>query len=66
LSPADGYADARVTAASVIATSDPATATQLLQGMTGDAAARVAARMGDKAKAAEMAVDPILKKQLGG
>ena len=66
IAPADGYVDARVTAAAVIAPRDPATARQLLDGMTGDGAARVLASMGDKAGAAAAASDPVMKKQLGG
>lgn len=66
IAPADGYVDARVTAAAVIAARDPATARQLLEGMTGDGAARVLASMGDKAGAAAVASDPVMKKQLGG
>jgi thioredoxin-like negative regulator of GroEL len=64
--PADGLSDAKVTAAQVIAERDPATAKALLTGLTGDGAARVLAAMGDKAGAASLAADPILKKQLGG
>jgi thioredoxin-like negative regulator of GroEL len=66
IAPQDGYIDARVTAASVIAPRDPATARKLLEGMSGDGAARVLVMLGDKAAAAAMASDPILKKQLGG
>lgn len=66
VAPADGYADARVTAALVITEKDPESARMLLQGMSGDAAARALAGIGDKAAAAAAATDPVLKKQLGG
>lgn len=66
IAPQDGLADAKVTAATVIAGRDPATARQLVQGVQGDGAARVLAMLGDKAAAAAVASDPILKKQLGG
>ena len=66
MAPADGYVDARVTAANVIAGRDPATARQLLEGLQGDGAARVFLLLGDKQAAASVAADPFLKKQLGG
>ncbi|MDP2311445.1 MAG: hypothetical protein Q8P41_00955 [Pseudomonadota bacterium] len=64
--PADGYADARATAALAIAEKDPATSKALLEGVNGDAAARAYAALGDKATASGAANDPILKSQLGG
>jgi thioredoxin-like negative regulator of GroEL len=64
--PADGYADARATAALAIAEKDPATAKALVEGMSGDAVARAYAAIGDKASAAAAATDTVLKSQLGG
>lgn len=63
--PADGYVDARATAALVLAAKDPGTAKTLVDGLSGDAAARALAALGDKAAAAKAAKDPILKAQLG-
>jgi hypothetical protein len=64
--PADGYADARATAAHAVAEKDPATARSLLDGVSGDVAARAWASLGDNAAASGAAVDPVLKSQLGG
>jgi hypothetical protein len=64
--PADGFADARATAALAIADKDPATAKALLEGLSGDAAARAWAAIGDKAAASAAASDLVLKSQLGG
>ena len=64
--PADGYADARVTAALAIAEKDPGTARSLLEGLSGDTVARAWAAVGDKSSAAAAAADPVLKSQLGG
>ena len=63
--PADGLADAKVTAAAVLADKDAATAKGLLANVKTEAAARVLASMGDTALAMESA-DPLLKSQLGG
>lgn len=64
--PADGYVDARATAALAIAETDPTTAKALVDGMRGDAVARAYAAIGDKAAASGAASDPVLKSQLGG
>ncbi|MFZ5481888.1 MAG: hypothetical protein ACOZNI_34325 [Myxococcota bacterium] len=64
--PSDGYTDARVTAALAIAEKDADAAKELLDGLSGDAAARALAAVGDKSAGAEAAVDPILKAQMGG
>lgn len=65
-SPADGLADARATAAQAVASAAPDAARALLAGLTGDAAARVWANLGDLPKAASVAADPFFKLQLGG
>jgi tetratricopeptide (TPR) repeat protein len=64
--PADGFADAKATAALATAEKDPATARALLDGLHGDAAARAWAAIGDKDAAQAAAADPVLKTQLGG
>ncbi len=71
--PPQGIADARATAALVIARDpvsgaprDPETAKKLLAGLNGDAVARALAEAGDPASAAAAAVDTLLKSQLGG
>jgi hypothetical protein len=64
--PADGLSDARATAALAICKSDPETAKALLEGLTGDAPARVWAELGDPAAAARVAKDPFFKTTLGG
>ncbi len=64
--PADGLADARATAAMVIAGTDPASARKLVENLRGDAAARVLAQVGDAAAAATVVADPFFKSQLGG
>lgn len=64
--PADGLSDARATAALAIAKQDPDTAKALLQGLTGDAPARVWVELGDPAAAAKVAKDPFFKATLGG
>jgi tetratricopeptide (TPR) repeat protein len=61
--PADGYADARATAAMIVAEKDPEAARRLVDGLPGDAAARVLAALGDPGAAAAAAADPILKAQ---
>lgn len=63
ISPADGYADARVTAAVLISEKDSDAAKRLLEGQTGDAAARALAALGDSAGATAAAADPVLKAQ---
>ena len=63
ISPADGYADARATAALLIADRDAETAKRLLEGQTTDAAARAWATLGDSATAGTVAVDPVFKAQ---
>lgn len=64
--PSDGYDDARATAALAVAEKDGDTARTLLDGISGDAAARAWAAIGDKASASSAAADPVLKSQLGG
>lgn len=66
IAPADGYLDARATAAMLIAPKDGATAKALLDGYSGDAVARALAESGDSAGAMNVAADPVFKKQLGG
>lgn len=66
IAPADGYVDARATAAVLLAPKDGATAKALLDGYSGDAVARALAETGDSAGAANVAADPVFKKQLGG
>ncbi len=66
VAPADGYLDARATAAMLIAPKDGATAKALLDGYSGDAVARALAESGDSAGAVNVAADPVFKKQLGG
>lgn len=63
--PPEALADARVTAADLVAAVDPAAAAALLDGLTGDAAARARAALGD-AGAATLAADPVLRAVLGG
>lgn len=64
--PADGFVDARATAALALAEKDADGARALLDGYSGDAVARAFAAIGDKGAAAAAATDPVLKKQLGG
>ncbi len=64
--PADGFADAKTTAALAIAEKDAVTARALLEGVNGDAAARAWAAIGDKAMAASVASDSMFRSQLGG
>jgi tetratricopeptide (TPR) repeat protein len=64
ISPAEGLADARVTAAMIVASTDAVTAKQLLNGVAGDAAARALASLGEPAGG--VAADPVFKAQLGG
>jgi hypothetical protein len=64
--PADGLADARATAALAIALKDADTARKLLDGLSGDAAARAWVGLGDLGQAAKVASDPMFKMQLGG
>ena len=64
--PSDGLADARATAAMVIAGTDPASARKLVENLRGDAAARVLAQVGDAAAASTVVADPFFKSQLGG
>lgn len=66
IAPADGYLDARATAAVLLAPKDGAGAKALLDGYSGDAVARALAEAGDSAGAANVAADPVFKKQLGG
>lgn len=63
ISPADGYADARATAALLIAERDGETAKRLLEGQAGDAAARAWALLGDLQTAGTVAADPVFKAQ---
>ncbi|GDX81280.1 hypothetical protein LBMAG42_30910 [Deltaproteobacteria bacterium] len=63
ISPEDGYADARATAALLIADRDAETARKLLEGQKGDAAARAYASLGDMATAGTVAMDPVFKAQ---
>ena len=63
ISPADGYADARATAALLIAEKDAETAKKLLEGQNGDAAARAWALLGDAQSAGTVAADPVFKAQ---
>ncbi|MSQ01120.1 MAG: hypothetical protein EXR71_04385 [Myxococcales bacterium] len=63
IAPADGYADARATAALLVAEKDGETARKLLEGQTGDAAARAWALLGDVQQAGTVAVDPVFKAQ---
>lgn len=63
ISPTDGYADARATAAILIADRDTATAKKLLEGQSGDAAARAWATLGDSSTAGTVAMDPVFKAQ---
>lgn len=64
--PSDGYADARATAAILLAEKDPDGARTLLEGLSGDAAARGWAAVGDKSAGASAAAETSFKKQLGG
>jgi uncharacterized protein HemY len=64
--PADGLADAKITAAVAVSEKDADTARRLLEGLRGDAAARALAQLGDTAGAASAAADPLFKRQLGG
>jgi tetratricopeptide (TPR) repeat protein len=64
--PADGYADARVSAALAVADKDAGAARALLQGVSGDAAARAWAAIGDSPAGAAVVADAVLKSQLGG
>lgn len=64
--PSDGYADARATAAVLLAEKDADGARALLEGLSGDSVARAWAAVGDKGSGASAAADPVLKKQLGG
>lgn len=61
--PADGLADARATAALLIAERDGETAKRLLEGQTGDGAARAWALLGDVNTAGTVAMDPVFKAQ---
>lgn len=63
ISPADGYADARATAALLIAERDAETARKLLEGQSGDATARAWALLGDMQTAGTVAMDPVFKAQ---
>ncbi|MBM4369317.1 MAG: tetratricopeptide repeat protein [Deltaproteobacteria bacterium] len=63
ISPADGYADARATAAILIADRDAETARKLLEGQSTDAAARAWAILGDPGTAGTVAMDPVFKAQ---
>lgn len=63
ISPADGYADARATAAVLIADRDADTARRLIEGQSTDAAARAWAILGDPGTAGTVAMDPVLKAQ---
>ncbi len=63
IAPADGLADARATAALLIAERDGETARKLLEGQSGDAAARAWALLGDLQTAGTVAVDPVFKAQ---
>ncbi len=64
ISPVDGYADARATAALLIAGSDPAAARKLLEGQAGDSVARALASLGEMEAAGTVAADPVFKAQL--
>ncbi len=63
ISPADGYADARATAAVLIADRDADTARRLIEGQPTDAAARAWAILGDPGTAGTVAVEPVFKAQ---
>ncbi len=63
IAPADGYADARATAALLIAERDAETARKLLEGQSGDASARAWALLGDMQTAGTVAMDPVFKAQ---
>lgn len=63
VAPADGLADARATAALLIAERDGETAKRLLEGQTGDGAARAWALLGDVQTAGTVAMDPVFKAQ---
>ncbi len=63
VAPADGLADARATAALLIAERDGETAKRLLDGQTGDGAARAWALLGDVQTAGTVAMDPVFKAQ---
>lgn len=64
ISPADGYADARATAALLIAARDLETARKLVEGQQGDSVARALALMGEMAAAGTVAAEPVFKAQL--
>lgn len=63
--PPEGLADARVTAANLLAPHEPARALALVDGQVGDAVARLRRSLGDEGAAAA-AVDPVLRAALGG
>ncbi len=63
LAPADGLADARATGALLIAERDGETARRLLEGQSGDGAARAWALLGDVQTAGTLAMDPVFKAQ---
>jgi tetratricopeptide (TPR) repeat protein len=63
IAPADGLADARATAALLIAERDGEIARRLLEGQSGDGAARAWALLGDVQTAGTVAMDPVFKAQ---
>jgi tetratricopeptide (TPR) repeat protein len=63
MAPADGLADAKATGALLIAERDGETARRLLEGQTGDGAARAWALLGDQQTAGTVAMDPVFKAQ---
>lgn len=66
IAPADGLADARATAAIALGTRDLDTARGLLEGLSGDAAARAWIELGDPGRAAAVAKETTFARALGG
>jgi len=61
VAPEEGYEDAVVTAATALAARDVGAARTLVQGVGGDASARLLAALGDRTAALRVAEDPFLR-----